>query len=381
VRLLSALLLWPVVVLLTAIWFTALHGRAVARRVGKGRARQLAEQVRLAATHDVLPPWYYMYELFDDERAGRAGDYLHRFETKGGLFRFIRRRPRTAEEVRALSDKLRFTARCLARGISCAPLLLVAESGAALRPMSGAGLNLGDRDLFVKPVAGRGGLGAECWRSEGEGRYRGADGTVLCRAELLAHVQRRARLAPQMVQPRLVNHPDLLDVCNGALSTVRVMTVEDERGGYEVTHAVLRMAVGRGRPVDNFHSGGIAAAVDVRTGVLDAATDVGLRPDVGWCESHPDTHAKIRGRRLPCWPDVLALARRAHAAFPRWAVIGWDIAILDDGPVVIEGNSAPDVDILQRCYRRPLGDSRFGALLRLHVERALAARARETGTG
>jgi len=378
-RLLGALLLWPAVVALTAVWFTSLHGRAVARRTGKGRARQLAEQLRLAATHDVLPPWYYVFELFDAELARRAGSYLHRFETKGGLFRFVREEPGAGEERLTLSDKLRFAARCRERDLPCAPVLLRAAPGARPSAATGAGPALGDQDLFVKPAAGRGGLGVECWRREGAGRWRRDDGVVLTHAGLLAHLARLGELAPHLVQPRLVNHPDLLDLCNGALSTVRVMTVADGCGGFEVTHAVLRMALGPGKAVDNFHSGGIAAAVDLRTGMLGAATDVGLRPDVGWCEIHPDTHAKIRGRPLPCWWETLALARRAHAAFPRWAVIGWDIAILADGPVLIEGNGGPDVDILQRCYRQPLGDSRFGELLRSHVRRVLPARSVASG--
>ena len=66
--------------------------------------------------------------------------------------------------------------------------------------------------------------------------------------------------------------------------------------------------------------------------------------------------------------ETLDLASRAHAAFPHWAAIGWDIAIVDDGPVVIEGNSGADLDIIQRSHREPMGDSRFGKLLAYHLE-------------
>jgi hypothetical protein len=152
------------------------------------------------------------------------------------------------------------------------------------------------------------------------------------------------------------------------------MTIESEHGGYEATHAVLRMAVGRNTTVDNFHAGGIAAPVDMLSGTLGRATDVGLRPDVGWCEQHPDTRAQIAGRVLPFWPETMALAARAHAAFPDRVVIGWDIAILADGPVIIEGNSGPDVDIVERVCGEPLGNSRFGALLAFHLRHALAIR-------
>ena len=73
---------------------------------------------------------------------------------------------------------------------------------------------------------------------------------------------------------------------------------------------------------------------------------------------------------LPFWGETLALARQAHAAFPFCTVVGWDIAITASGPVVIEGNSNPDVDIMQRPFRAPLGSTRFGELLAFHLKHA-----------
>jgi len=62
---------------------------------------------------------------------------------------------------------------------------------------------------------------------------------------------------------------------------------------------------------------------------------------------------------------------RAHPHFSDFAVIGWDIAILQDGPCIIEANGAPDLDIIQRTLRAPLGDARLGKLIAWHVQRDL----------
>ncbi|MGH6892554.1 MAG: sugar-transfer associated ATP-grasp domain-containing protein, partial [Dongiaceae bacterium] len=97
------------------------------------------------------------------------------------------------------------------------------------------------------------------------------------------------------------------------------------------------------------------------------ATDMGLRRDSSWHRTHPVTGARIEGRTLPYWSEVVDLACRAQTAFSDRPFVGWDIAILDSGPCLIEGNGGPDMDIIQRVYREPLGSSPFGRILAEHV--------------
>jgi hypothetical protein len=165
----------------------------------------------------------------------------------------------------------------------------------------------------------------------------------------------------------MINHMALRDLGNGALATLRILTCLDEQDRPEIVAAMLRMAVGRNRTVDNLHAGGIAAQVALTSGILTEATDLGLRVHRGFVGSHPDSGAPIAGRVIPHWPTVCALARRAHLAFADRIFIGWDIAVLDDGPCVVEANSGPDVDLLQRHDGRGLCATRYGVLLAWHV--------------
>jgi hypothetical protein len=65
---------------------------------------------------------------------------------------------------------------------------------------------------------------------------------------------------------------------------------------------------------------------------------------------------------------------RAHRRFSDRVVVGWDIAVLDDGPIFIEGNGNPDLDILQRFMRMGLREHRFARLLAYHLgQRSIAA--------
>ena len=69
---------------------------------------------------------------------------------------------------------------------------------------------------------------------------------------------------------------------------------------------------------------------------------------------HPDTKATIAGEVIPGWDRVRALALRAHAPITHIAMIGWDIAMPGDEPVLIEMNFNWDV-----FTNTPLGCTRY----------------------
>jgi len=148
-RLLAAFFIRPPLTAAMMAWFTGLNGRAIKRRNGKRIGRQVLEQLYLAAAHDVLPPWYYIFELFDDDKRRQAAGYLHRFETKGSIYRFLKRTPRDATRT-PLGNKLHFARWCRRHGSTSAPVLFAAEKGEFLSdfsPPADAALPAGD--LFV----------------------------------------------------------------------------------------------------------------------------------------------------------------------------------------------------------------------------------------
>ena len=62
----------------------------------------------------------------------------------------------------------------------------------------------------------------------------------------------------------------------------------------------------------------------------------------------PGTDRSFAGFELPHWSGVKELAVRTAGAFPRAHAIGWDIAITESGPVLVEGNKPP-----QETHDRP----------------------------
>lgn len=371
---------WPVIVPLVAIYFTTINGRAIKQRTGRGVLAQFTDQLALAARHGVLPPWYYMFELHRAENRAVAAEYLHRFETKANLYRLIKRYVERNDGLE-LNDKLVFARVCSRAGLPVPEIVAQVHDGQFENikgePFEKDAFVLPEADLFAKPAKGKGGRGTAMAHYLGEGRYEFSDGSTLTGPELIEAFAALSREQPILVQKRLFNHPDMLDLCANALCCVRIMTCRNETGGYEMTNAVLRMAQRMDSTVDGLHRGGIAARVDVDTGELGFGTDLGFKPGVGWVERNPRNGALIAGRVLPEWPATRDLVLRAHAAFSYKFAVGWDVAITPDGPVIVEGNGAPCVDILQRVDCEPLGQKRFGELLAFHCAKAVADYDRE----
>lgn len=354
------LLLWPLLLTPCVYEATRRNWKMVRDRAGKGLWRQVVEQFLLAAQFGFRPTYYYTMEFFLPGQRKHAGEYVHRYAVKDSLYRMLKR-----VTVSPLTGKVGFARYCEERGLPVAPIVASLADGHIEGDALGG---LPAQDLFVKRTRGRGGARAELWLHD-NGSYRTRSGLCLDGDALMVRLLELSRREPYMIQVRQLNHPDIADLSPGALATVRLVTAIDEQGGVEAVRALFRMGISADSIVDNFHAGGIAAPVDLVTGELGAATDFGLAPSIGWVDSHPATGARIKGRRLPQWEAVIALAQRAHAHFLDRAIIGWDIALSSDGLSIVEGNAAPDVDNIQRPHCTPLGHSRFAELMIWHLEK------------
>ena len=208
-----ALLLLPVFVVGAAAWHTARCGPVNARRIGRPALLQFADQLRLYAATGIMPATYYIFSLPDEPTVSRARSFLKRAETKGMIYGIVRERMPPAS---SLNDKAAFEARCRAAGLPVIPTIAVARDGR----IEGV-TELPEQDLFVKPLDGKGGRGAERWTWLGSGRFRSADGEEVSSKELLQRIGLRSRRRALIVQPRIANHEALSALNCGALATFR----------------------------------------------------------------------------------------------------------------------------------------------------------------
>ena len=137
----------------------------------------------------------------------------------------------------------------------------------------------------------------------------------------------------RFVVEELINQDNRMAVFHpGSVNTVRVFSVRfDDRT--EIIHPFFR--VGRGASfVDNAGAGGIICNIDKDTGCIYVAGDERNHKFT----VHPDTLVPIVGFTIPRWDELIETVTKLAGIIPEVRYVGWDLALTDEGWVMIEGN-------------------------------------------
>ncbi|MCI7704327.1 MAG: hypothetical protein MSP08_08335 [Clostridiales bacterium] len=194
----------------------------------------------------------------------------------------------------------------------------------------------GRGDIICKPIDGSSGQGILKCTPEEYGDPK-------------ALYQRLREAGIGIVEDKVIQHPAIAALCPTSVNTIRVATLlGDKKEG--IVYAYIR--IGNGKVMDNVDCGGMAAPVDIETGVI---TGVGANKAGETYEIHPMTGTKIPGTQIPYWEDVKTMCLNAMHVVPQVRFVAWDVAITEDGPVFIEGNSFPSHAIPQFAAHFPDG--------------------------
>ena len=140
----------------------------------------------------------------------------------------------------------------------------------------------------------------------------------------------------------IIQDPTWGKISPNSVNTLRIMT-SAVAGKSKIFFAAAR--IGNGSCVaDNFHSGGMAVLIDLETGKLKGHA---FNKKLDEFEKHPVTKIKIDGYQIPYWEEIKKMTLEAALVNEDVNVVGWDVAITKDGPVIIEGNRGPGWDLVQ----------------------------------
>ena len=295
------------------------------------------------------PREIFLWGLLDPS-LGR-GD-LASYVSKEALLR-LQRRHNPPEYANLVEDKAVFYPHCEGVGLPV-PRLLATFNGdqAWLTEMSRFvstvdlpehGRRLGWGDFLVKPGEGVYGRGVRLVRDTAAG-WADQFGSAFDTEGIAEYCRQYAVYRRFLLQERVHNH-SLIGSLTGVdtLQTVRVITVAAGDGNPgEIVLANWRIA-GRNGVTDNFdygRGGNFLADVDVANGRIRHV--VGPAPDrqgVEAASTHPVTGASLAGVTLPHWPLVREVVIAGTVHFAPLQLIGWDIALTESGPVLLEANA------------------------------------------
>jgi hypothetical protein len=125
---------------------------------------------------------------------------------------------------------------------------------------------------------------------------------------------------------------------SSSVNTIRFLTILLPSGEAKVISTVLK--IGRqGSCIDNARNGGnVDAEVEFETGKIHSAIQFNGWRQISPITNHPDTGTLLEGVIIENWHDIKNRVLQFQQAMPFLKAIGWDIAITDKGPVVIEIN-------------------------------------------
>lgn len=124
-----------------------------------------------------------------------------------------------------------------------------------------------------------------------------------------------------------------------SVNTIRMMTALYPNQEVKMIAAFIK--IGRaGSCVDNAGSGGnVDCAVNLETGELYNALQFNSWEDVFPIERHPDSDVKLNGLIIENWEEIKRTVMEWQAQIPYLKTIGWDVAVTEKGPVIVEINN------------------------------------------
>jgi len=239
-------------------------------------------------------------------------------------------------------NKAAFSSFFSKKNIKCCPLLV------ELKDVSNFDISvLPQTDLFIKPV--KGGMGQNCFKvcynretnefsSECMNKFKntlkvnGSIGVFAC----------------------LEMHKYLRDTVGvSTLCTLRIITHRFSSSNIKIVNrahgfkALFRFTQ-ENKDVDNSHAGGYISFVS-SDGYLSNATsfkDACLIPNYPFCKTSSyqistfKTGVKLNETRIPGFEEAKKLVKQAHKEAGEFVPdsVGWDVAVCDDGPVLLEAN-------------------------------------------
>jgi hypothetical protein len=242
--------------------------------------RVFFDMVWLALRHNIPPYDYAQYCFNEPARRKEMHEYVYWNDLPG----LAALNARLGAGNRDVQDKNRFAEICATNGFPHVQTLAVFEGGRQVYPVTPFEPEV--PQIWTKALRLKGGAGGAKWIRYGT-TYHNREGRRVSAASLSDEFRKQDCL----VQPYVENHPEIAQVTNGALASLRIVTGLNERAEAEF----VTSCIGLPRGSHETTVAGIVCSIAPETGHIRHAAF----PDGTPVTNHPDTGALIIGINLP----------------------------------------------------------------------------------
>jgi len=188
----------------------------------------------------------------------------------------------------------------------------------------------------------------------GEGVFKITEEDLRSDEEKLTGVYNEVMQGDFLIQDTVIQHDEVNKLNPHCINTIRIDTFTNSNMVSRAFSSFMRIGINKAY-LDNISSGGVFVGINFEKGSLNPVvfSDFSHGKGVAYNE-HPNTGTKFDGFQIPFYKEARKLAEDAAQYVPQIRLVGWDIAIQPDGPVIIEGNHHPGIgfsEISQKGFR------------------------------
>lgn len=152
-----------------------------------------------------------------------------------------------------------------------------------------------------------------------------------------------------LIQERIIQHEKMNILNPSCLNTMRLLTLRNGQA-FHFYQGFMRIGINNSI-VDNAAKGNIMIGIDSQRGTLVKYADsLSGNSYVTGLDRHPQTLTVFEDFEIPFYRESLEMVESLHSLFRQFFMIGWDIGITPDGPIVIEGNNITSLQPFQALY-------------------------------
>ena len=146
-----------------------------------------------------------------------------------------------------------------------------------------------------------------------------------------------------LIEEKIIQHHTMNELCSRSVNSVRVVTLRGKEGSVHYLYSLLRIGSGN-KDVDNITSGGMYILLDEKGKSISKAF---CDKTALYYDKHPVSGVSLTDFAVPMHDEAVALCIKAADVVPQIGYVGWDVAVTENGPVLIEGNVLPGYDMCQ----------------------------------